>query len=319
MRMKLLLILCSPILAFASPAWMFKIKYQESIVIGYGIGFSLEEAKKNALSDIIDSISVDVKSVSNITTHVINGKVKKRVSTNIATNSQLHLSGVKYIKITEEKGRWYVAAKYDNAPFAVRFSKLIHNAKQNEHQNSYLKSTSLIHTLNNEIKYTLNYEIIRKDNLWNVKYKNSILPLNQENFYQLFSTQKGHNLNIRANKEVYKENDEMYFNIQHKTAGFISILYVEHNGKVGVLLQNYSSRKNFRYPNKTSSDIFKISNPYGHTIYELYVAIYTPQKIDLHEFENISDTQLDESNYNFHKLVKLLNTHTYSTYTVKIQ
>ena len=316
---RLLLILFLPIIVSASPSWMFNIDHEESIIIGYGVGASLAEAKQNALSDITNSISVQVASNIHRSTSDINGKITNNASANITTASQAHLSGVKYIKIAEEKDHWYVAAQYNDSPFSVRFKKLLYGVKQNEQQNSYLKGTSLFHTLNNEINYTLNYEIIRKDNLWQVKYGNSILPLEQENFYNLFSAQKRDDLSIIANKKIYKENDEMYFNIQHKSPGYISILYVEHNGKVGILLDNYYSKTNFIYPDTKAEDLFLISNPYGRTIHELYVVLYSKQRLNLHEFEDISNKQLDESNYNFHKLIKLLNIYSFSTYTIKIQ
>ena len=111
----------------------------------------------------------------------------------------------------------------------------------------------------------------------------------------------------------------MNFIIKHKNKGYISILYVEHNGKVGVLLANKRSNKSFVYPKKDSQDIFKITNPYNKTIKELYVAIYSKKPIELYEFENVSENLLDESNYNFNKLIEKLNYLDISTFVIKIR
>ncbi|MEA2073190.1 MAG: LPP20 family lipoprotein [Campylobacterota bacterium] len=316
---KLFLLLTLPIIAFASPSWMFKVEHEKTAIIGYGVGVSLAKAKQSALNDITNYISVKVQSNVKMSSSDVNGKASSNSSSNLQTSSKAQLSGVEYIKIAQEGNLWYVAAKYDNAPLEVKLERLIGQATADEVQNAYLKNTPLIQALNDEMKYTLDYDLIRKDNLWQIKYDNYIVPVGQKDFYRLFSIQNSDEVYLAANQEVYKQNDEMYFNIQHKNPGFISVLYVEHNGKVGVLLENKISRGNFRYPASNSKDIFKVSNPYKKTIYELYIAIYSTESLDLQQFENVGETHLDESNYNFHKLINYLGKHSFSTYAIKIK
>ncbi|MDF1882358.1 LPP20 family lipoprotein [Sulfurimonas sp. SAG-AH-194-C21] len=319
MKKLLLSVLFVPLLALASPEWMFKIEHEKTQIIGYGVGSTLREAKQSAMYDIINFISVNIKSKMAISSSDVNGKASNSSSANLSTSSQAQLSGVEFIKITQEGNLWYVGAVYDNSPFEVKFERLIGPQTKDEVQNTYLKKTTLICTLNNEMQASLNYSIIRQNNLWQLKYDKYLLALKQEDFYKLFSTQHSKSIHLSANKEVYKEKDEMYFNIQHKTPGFISILYVEHNGKVGVLLENYPSQHNFKYPDIKDEDMFKVSNPYKKTIYELYVAIYSKSSLNLQEFENIGDSYLDESSYNFDKLIKFLDKKSFSTYTIKIK
>jgi len=319
MKKLLLAVLFIPLLSIASPEWIFKIKHEKTAIIGYGVGASLREAKESAMYDITNFISVNIKSDIALSSSDINGIASNSSSSNLSSSSQAQLSGIEFIKITQEGNLWYVAAAYDNAPFEVKFERLIGAVTKNEIQNSYLKNTALIQVLNSEMKYTLNYRLIRQNNLWQIKYDDYIAVLNQANFYKLFSTQHSKDIYLSANKEVYKEKDEMYFNIQHKNSGFISILYVEHNGKVGVVLENFPSQHNFKYPDANDDDIFKISNPYKKTIVELYVAIYSKSSLNLQEFENIGDSYLDESSYNFEKLIKILDKNSFSTYTVKIK
>ena len=109
------------------------------------------------------------------------------------------------------------------------------------------------------------------------------------------------------------------FKIKHKKSGYISILYVEYNGKVGTLLANYKSNKSFMYPDLKSEDLFKIANPYGKAIRELYIAIYSERPVKLNQFENISSDFLDESNYNFDKLISKLDNLEFSTFEIKIK
>ncbi|MDF1878267.1 LPP20 family lipoprotein [Sulfurimonas sp. SAG-AH-194-C20] len=308
-----------PFLGYASPNWMFKIEHEKSIVIGYGVGVSLKEAKQSAMSDITNFLSVEINSDMAISSSDVNGIASNSSYAKLRTSSQAQLSGIEFIKIKQEGNLWYIAAQYDNTPFSVKFAKLIGIVSKNEVQNKYLKNTALFSSLNKEMECNLNYSLIRQDNLWQIKYKKSIIPLNQKEFYKLFSSEHNEIIYLSANKKVYKEQDEMYFNIQHKKPGFISIVYVEHNGKVGVLLDNIPSRGDFKYPDIKDEDVFKVSNPYRKTVKELYVAIYSQKSLNLQEFENIGDSQLDESSYNFDKLVKLLDKNDFSSYIVKIK
>ncbi len=317
---KLLVFLKIPIISFASPSWLYNIKDNKNCeIIGYGIGDTLDKAKQGAMSDIVRSISVSVRSDIDISTSDNDGDVSQNSSINIKTKSQATLSGVEFIKVEEENGLWYVAAKYDNSSIDMKLKKLLPVNLKDETQNNYLKTTPLITELNKFIGKKLNYKIVRKDNLWQLKYKDILLPLNKNNFYKLFSNTNNSQLSIISNQKIYKENDEMYFKINHKKPGYISILYIEHNGKVGVLQTNYESKKSFMYPDLKSEDTFKIANPYGKTIMELYVLIHSKKPIDLHEFEDVSDSLLDESNYNFDKLISRLDDLEFSTYMIKIR
>jgi len=53
---KLLVLILLPIIAFASPSWLYKIEYDKKHdIIGYGISENLREAKKNAIADITNT------------------------------------------------------------------------------------------------------------------------------------------------------------------------------------------------------------------------------------------------------------------------
>jgi len=317
---KIFLILLAPILLFGAPAWFFNLEHDKGCeVVGYGMDADLDKAKQSAILDITNSISVSVSSSVNISSSDIGGKAKQDSSVNLQTKSKAILSGVEFVKVEKEEGIWYVGAKYDNSPFEEKLKKLLPPNLKNEKQNKYLKHTWAIKSLNLAVGKKLDYKIVRKDNLWQLEYKDILIPILQDDLYKFFSNQRSSLISIKANKNIYRQNDEMFFHIQHKNSGYISILYVEHNGKVGVLLANKKSDKSFRYPSKESEDIFTIANPYKKTIKELYVAIYSKKPIELFEFENVSENLLDESNYNFHKLIKKLDNSTFSSFVIKIR
>ena len=307
-------------LLIASPSWFYNLKpANKNELIGYGIDKDITKAKQKATTNIVQSISVNIHSSVNISDTDVDGKFSSKSSTKMKSESNAVLSGVKTIRSVQKNNKWYVAVKYDNSPIEIKFKKLLPKKLKNEKQNLYLENTALIKNFNNEISKKLNYKLIRKDRLWQIKHKDTMLPLSQENFYKLFSNVSNKNIKIQANKKIYKKNNKMFFKILQNQTGYISILYVEHNGKVGVLLANKKSTKSFTYPNTKTEETFSIVNPYGHTIRELYIAIYSKDPLNIDEFETVSDNLLDETNFNFHKLIPLLNNSNFSTYKIKIK
>jgi hypothetical protein len=317
---RFLFLILLPVIVFATPSWLYNIEYNKKHdIVGYGISENLAEAKKNAIADIANTLHVSVDSSLDMIDNDENGKLTHKTSAYLKTSSKAVLSGVKYIRMEKSDGLWYVAAKYDNSSLDIKLKKLLPQNLKDEAQNRYLKNTPLIKKLNKEFNVKLNYKIIRKDNLWQLQYKDILLPINMQNFYQLFSNQSTSDISIKPNKDIYKESDDMYFYIKHKNPSYISVLYVEHNGKVGVLLANKKSEKSFTFPDIKNEDSFKIVNPYGKTIKELYVVLSSKKPLNLHKFENVSDSLLDESNYNFDKLLLKFNEYDFSTYEIKIR
>ncbi len=317
--MKFLLLLI-PVLVFATPEWFFKIKPKhKNELIGYGVAKTLSEAKKRAISDVTQKLYVSVKSSTELSVSDHNGDISKSSSTFLSTSSNATLSGIEFIEYDYSDGKWYVASSYDNSSIEVQLKKLLKKDIVNEKQNSYLEKTSLIKKINSFIGYTLDYSVIRKDGLWQLNYSDIYLPLNQDDFYDLFVNSNSNKIKITANKKRYNVNDMIYFKISKNKKGYVSVLYVEHNGKVGVLLANKKTNKSFTFPDLNSKDIFNVVNPYKKTVQELYIAIYSNKKINLNKFEDVSQNTLDESNYNFDKLIFKLKSYDFSSYIIKIK
>lgn len=313
-----ILILFLPILLLAAPSWLYNLQSGKNKIIAYGIDESLPEAKQNAISDISNTLSVSVNSSVDLLKSDSNGALNNQSKIRLKTHSDAQLSGVKFIKIEQEDGLWYVAAQYDNTPLAIKLKRQLPDTLTDEAQNRYLRNTPLIIQLNSVVKKKLNYKIIRKNNLWQLNYRDIVIPIDGDTLYKLFSNQKS-SVSLTTNQDIYHENDVMYFNIKLSKKGYISLLYVEHNGKVGVLLSNRKSEKSFQYPDLKSNDAFTVTNPYHKTIKELYVAILTQEPLDLHDFEYVSDNLLDESNYTFDKLISKLDNLDFSTFVIKIK
>ena len=110
----------------------------------------------------------------------------------------------------------------------------------------------------------------------------------------------------------------MQFKISSKHKGFMSIMYSESSGKVGIILNNHKINKTLTYPQKQKYDL-RAYNPNNKTIIELYICVFSKQKLDLREFEDISENALDESNYKVDKLFKMIKNKDFVSIKVKIR
>ncbi len=295
------LIILLPIYIFATPIWFHHTTTKSYEIVGYGVDNDLQIARDIAKAEISKQISVKISSNTNLNKSIQNNNYKKTFQNHISTSSSSILNGIKILKEEKEDNQWYVVAIYDNRTLISKIQD-----KYPKYKKSNLK----------DIK---NLNIIREHNNWYLKIKNDLYFLDKQNFLNIFSNTQNKDIKFNPNKTKYNSYDEMRFDISTTHKGYISILYSEANGKVGVILSNNKIKKNLIYPNKKDENQLIAYNPSSKTIIEWYICVYSSKKLDLSEFENISENPLDESNYNFDKLLDIIKYNKYSSVKVKIR
>jgi len=303
--MKLLFILLiTAFTIFANPLWFYKLEHKNYEIIGYGIDKELQVARDMAKSEVAKTIKVSITSSMNINKSSSTTSYKNEISSNLTSSSNATLQGLVIVKESYHDNSWYVAVKYDNRTLLQKIKEKYPNYKSAHNFNSL--------------------NVIRKNSYWYLKVKQHSFLLSDDNLVSLFYYHDNNNFEFSGNKKVYSSYDEMLFSLKsnYSKNKFVSILYVEQNGKVGVISANKKLDKTLRIPAK-NEDKLQAYNPTKKTITEMYVALVTKKRLDLREFETISDTVLDESNYNFHKLLAIMksseNRNNYATLKVKIR
>ena len=300
-RLNFIVILCLPIYLMATPDWFYNISTKSYEIVGYGIDNDLQTARDIAKGEISKTIKVKISSTTNINKSIEDGNYNKSQNSNLSTSSDATLQGIEIVKEENIDGKWYVSAIYDNRSLIQKI-----NIKYPKYNLSSLQNLK-------------NLKLVRKNNNWYLTIKNDLYLLNDNNFKDIFSNIDNKNIIFKSNKRTYKSQDSMIFNIVSKTTGYISILYVEANGKVGVIFGNQNIDKKIVYPKKNAQEQLIAYNPTKTTITEQYICIYSKEKLDLREFENISDNLLDESNYNFDKLLDIIKDKKFSSLKLKIR
>lgn len=297
----------------AQPSWFYNIKTKNNEIIGYGVSNDLYEAKKYAIDEISKTLNLNIDSSYDIKkSYKKDVLVKKEISSNINIKSRNNLQDIYFRYVKKIDNQWYVAAVYDNSTLIQKVqSRLKNNNLRNEKQNFYLEKSPLIKSLNKELNYKLNFEIIRKNELWYLSYKNYLFHLEQNDFYELFYDYKN-DLIVSTNKITFEDNEQIKLTIQSKKDSFITIFNIQFDGKIGILM------KNQKINNQKIIDEFKTINPYNKQIQEQFIAIESEKPIDLNNYTNIDMKLLNENDFKLAELLKLLNNYNYSSKTIKI-
>lgn len=299
--------------------WFLKSSNNNYEILGYGQAAALDKAKEMAFKDIIQTLKVEVTASTSVRKTVHNESFDNHVIQNLNTSSSAVLIGAKVKQAKQVDGIWYVSVVYDTGSIGAKFKRSLKGYKLKNERPNYLTTTNLISSINNEVGTQLKYEVLRKSDLWLLRYKDIEKVLTENDFINLFRSHSGKYIKLNLNKKIFYPQDQMSFHIDSKNTGYVSMLYVEANGKVGVLYANKKSHTLMRYPEKNSNEELTIANPYKKILHEMYIALWSPNKVNLSSFEDVQSDYLDSSNYKFHKVVELLDKNDFSSVVVKIK
>jgi len=309
----LLSLIFLPFILNAQPSWFYNIKPKNNEIIGYGLAENLFEAKKYAIDEISKTLSLNINSNYNLKkTYENNSLIKKDISSSININSNNQLKNVGFTKIIKIDNIWYVAATYDNSTIVQKIKrKLQTQLLKNESQNKYLEKTPLIKSINKALGFKIDFDLIYKNKTWYLSYENNLFDLNQNDFYQLFYDYEN-NLKIDTNKLVYDDNERIVFDLKVPNKIYITLFNVQFDGNVGILKENLLIDEHILI------NEFITANPYSNQIQEQFIVIQSNKPINIKDYTKIDNKLLDNNEFMFTKLLKLLNEKDFSTKTIKI-
>jgi len=301
------------------PDWFLKPSINSYELLGYGQDTRLDKAKDMAFKDIIQTIKVEVSSSTNITKTLQNESFDNKVIQNLNTSSSAVLLGARVKQAKQVDGVWFVSVVYDTGTIAAKFKRSFKGRKLKDEKSNYLSITGLISNINKKVGKSLRYELIRKNDLWMLRYKDIEHVLSESDLIKLFTFHSDKSIKLNLNKKIFYPQDQMKFQIKSNNTGYISMLYVESNGKVGVLFENQKSHSKTNYPAKNSDIELTVANPSKKVLHEMYVALWSQNKLNLTPFEDVQNDYLDSSNFKFNELIRLLDQVNYGSVVVKIK
>jgi hypothetical protein len=268
---------------YTIPSWFENRSVEAPLFfkIGYGLGSTYDEAIKGAKRDLI-SQGIEIQ------------------------------RAIKPMKSEIIVKRYFVAVSYQTLP----------KLKCGNSQNSFLAHSVLIKEANKLTICIYDYELKYYNNAWYLTYKTIAEKLTPRAFGTFFINIKNANISISSPKHDLKEGEGFYININSHKDGYVSILDIYENGRVGVLLNNrkIKAKSHFTYPDLTSGKEFVASllTPSTSTK-DLYIAIYSKNRLNLSMFETQSANTVTDKEYRFNEVVKLLSTYDYATLVLRMR
>ena len=321
---KLFILLLVYVNSYAIPGWYYNLNTQSShIILGYGSGESEASAKQEAFNDIAGKISTNVETSMKLQQNENENGFTQNSEFKTSQNANAILNDYRLLKLEYEEGKFYVALSYENIPSLEKFANKVKKLKlQNEPQNSYLKHTLLSRKLKKLIGFDINYQLIRKDKKWLLKYKKITQFLDQKDFSKLFVTVSNKNveINTNSNKNILYDGDKFYFKVKSLKTGYVTILTVYENGTVATLLRNVPIKKNRlqNIPDEEFETVPEAGLMYeGVETYDLNVVVYSEKKLMFDNFAYADSELIDEEKYkNFDELIDFLESNEYATLKV---
>ena len=285
----LIVVLFLTSLEASPPLWYVKnsIKCKSYEFVGYGEGSSKEEAKKVAKADIANSLQTTLNVSSELKISAKSNDYSESFKQNIEERSRVSLYDLELLKSVYLNGRYYIAIKYINLPFAKRVrAKFDDVIKLPREKNSYLKSTILLNELKNEFGFYPEVTISKGKLI----IANKSFRISKDILKKLFSSYESKSLALQIPSKL--KNSEFYFiDIKSKSKGYLTLIQIYEDGATSLLFSNKKVAKNTKteYPNKDLyNGLQAYLTPYQTRAKDLTMAIICKDKKGFDYFDNIS-------------------------------
>jgi hypothetical protein len=274
------------------PEWYLSLDKKPETIYGYGKDINPQKAKKLAK-------------------HMIQLRIDHRLIPNYLT----------FLKQSKKDGITYVAYSYNTQTLYNKIYNKKHLIRSSKKPNNQLiKNSSIYRNIVYRLQLKPYLSLIKEDNSWYLLIDENKFYVDVLHFPKLFSNIQHNDLKFTINKRVLKYPDTIQFEIKSKEKGYVSILYSSSYGKVKSIISNEKiSEKTYLYPTN-NIDKLTVYNQSEDDLKELYIAIFSKEPLDLYEFEFLEESALlDGSNYNFDKLLHILQENRFSTIKVRIK
>ena len=308
----LLFVACANTKPQAYPQWYKHRELQSAVkyeIIGYGQGKTFKEAQGNAKEDIAYVLISKVDSSFTSTTSTDNDTFSKKSQSRLKITSKLNLHNVKTMKQEQINNIFYVALKYENLDLAYRIISTVGKVECSQNiPNSYLLQTPLIKKLTASIGCELDFKLDRRNAAWYLKYKEHLFLLSDDEFEELYVSKTNDNFVFTSSKRILRDGDSFYFTLNSKREGYVTLLNVYENGIVTLLQPSIPIKNTLQVPSKDSDNYFEAGLvKEGVNTYDLYVAIYTKEPLDMSRFEYANeDLAESELAYKFDELIGVM-------------
>ena len=205
------------------PQWYKVQKFtskNEYEIIEYGYGRTIKEAKSNAK----ENISLEISSLVDSEYRSVSTNEYRHSKSRLSVTSKLNLQNLKTLKQEHQANRYFVALMYKNIDIAHRIKKALNFQKcVNEDVNLYMSKTLLHKKITSALRCKLDLKIDRRNDAWYLRYKELLFPLKNDEFEELFTSNKNKKISLLPSKNTLVEGDFFFLEVKSREAGYITL------------------------------------------------------------------------------------------------
>jgi hypothetical protein len=310
---------------YQSPCLQIALQNKNSaMLLGYGSGKTVSEAKQQALYDIANQIEVDVSGESTSKSKKINNTVNTEFSQKVKTRATALLSSVEIAcsDINDPSGQYHFTLRYDQRDLVdILADKLIESfwqgkpAKINWQGPALIVQSDFIKQINRQLidkkssqQLSIQIKLFRKDNAWYLALNQVTTRIKEKHFAQLlnWNALTTANIAIDLHNEFGKtisthmqEGNEFRFLVKAKHSGYLSVFDIYEDGRVTKIRDNMPIDKILTLPEHQGSFSAGLLVP-NQSTRDQYVFLISKEKIDTAAFRQLmveEDSTQDQKNY----------------------
>ncbi|MGB5964277.1 MAG: LPP20 family lipoprotein [Sulfurimonadaceae bacterium] len=234
------------------PSWMHELNVLDDMIVGYGEGKTMAEAKANARSSIAYDISTKVSDETVKNEHLDNTEFSKTIDMNTRQTADVELTGLNTLRSEKKDGTYYVALEYDGRSLRNKIKSSIVKGKKlktMESNNPYAH-TYFAEELKDIFPHQSNvpdYDVVYSKGVYKLILADEEFNLGQDDIEDfLFNyDEPSFNLSIvehtengyRTSKRL-QEGSYFHLDIRLSRTGYLTLLSVDEEGKVSVMFDN---------------------------------------------------------------------------------
>gem|GEM_PF-7100286 len=300
----------------STPIWYNSMSVEDGVLLGYGQGENLQEAKQMAFSTIAQQFGVEIESEMALVRQFGDDELKTNAREVTQIRFNRSLKNVTTIQETQVGNTYYVALKVDQRPLRVIIdSKLREKGYQAPRfaGSQILTTSPLLSSLQAETpENTLSASLQREEGQWQLVIADIVQPVEDLTDLLNWNSQPHDALSLSIvgkSENRVKSGERFQIGLNLPTdSSFLTIFNIYSDGRLTVALDNHSvGDTRFTFPNKPL--YLQAESIYPDQFdRDTYVAIVTPDRVDTTRFKKSSSNMITGENaFMLHTLIEWLD------------
>ena len=285
----------------------------DGIIVGYGTGTSLDQAKQTARRSIVQQIEVTVSSQTAFVKKTDDDQLSIQTMESTQLKSTRTLKNIQTIHQEQIDELYYIALQIDQRPAGVILDSKLDDPRTFS-GSPVITGSRLINSLDAKSGTVFPVSLLRKEQQWLLSIDVVLQPIEDLTAVTNWEINQIPGFTISLAKKTenrLKAGEAFQLSIKAtEVMKYVTVFNIYSDGRVVTLLDNHlMTNGSLQYPSTTSHNQLVASPVFlGQADRDLYLAIGSEEKIDTTKFrKTTTHPEIGESSYNLHKFIHWLD------------